>query len=287
MAVQSVMLTLPSPAKLNLFLHITGRRQDGYHLLQTAFQFLDYSDELQFNLRNDNVLNLTSIPGLEIPPEQNLIIRAARYLQDVSQTKLGADIYLTRRLPIGGGIGGGSSNAATTLLALNHLWQTQLSLKQLATLGLQLGADIPVFIQGHAAWAEGVGELLTPLQFPELWHVILVPSCQVFTALLYADAELPRNTPNRVATSNISTDFSNDFTAIVRKRFPPVAEALDWLNQFSLARLTGSGGCVFATFKDAITAKQVIQQLPASLNGFIAKSLNISPLHLVLNQLIY
>lgn len=282
MATQFITNTLrcPAPAKLNLFLHIVGRRSDGYHNLQTVFQLLDYCDELTFQYRDDGQIHLHDASS-EIPPAQNLIMRAAHLLQKIMPTSLGADIYLDKKIPIGGGLGGGSSNAATTLLALNHLWQLHLPLTRLAELGLALGADIPVFIHGHSAWAEGVGEKLQAVDLPESWFVVLIPPCQISSAEFFSHPQLTRDTPPITISRFLQGHGHNDFEALARKLYPEVATALDWLSHYAPARLTGSGSCVFATVADELSAKQIIEQIPSGFRGFIAKAVNHSPLHAV------
>lgn len=275
-----MMLTLPAPAKLNLFLHITGRRADGYHDLQTIFQFLDVSDTLHFKLRNDAEIHLHT--DLNFPPETNLVWRAAKCLQQHTGTTLGADITLEKQLPMGAGMGGGSSDAATTLVALNHLWGTQLPTSTLATLGQTLGADVPIFIHGKTSWAEGIGERLTTIDHAEDWYVVLIPPVTVTTAQIFAHPQLTRNTP-RIEISDFLShpeNTRNDFEPLVRAIYPPVGEALDWLNEQSegRARLTGSGSALFAPFADYAAAHQIFHQKPAIFQGFIAKGMNHSPL---------
>lgn len=267
----------PAPAKLNLTLRILGRRPDGYHLLQTLFQFLDRSDELRLTVRGDGLIRLlTPIPG--IPAESNLVVRAARCLQTVTSCRLGADLWLLKRLPQGGGLGGGSSDAATTLVALNHLWGTGLSEERLAVVGLRLGADVPVFVLGQAAWGEGVGERLTPVAVPEPWYLVLVPACHVPTAAVFGHPKLTRNSPSIKITDFLSGDDRNDCLEVVRNLYPPVGRALDWLQGFGKARLTGTGACVFAAFGSRAEAEAVLAELPADLSGFVAGGLNRSPL---------
>jgi 4-diphosphocytidyl-2-C-methyl-D-erythritol kinase len=276
-------LTLPSPAKLNLFLHINGRRSDGYHLLQTVFQLLDYGDELSFETTHDATLTLS--PAIEgLANEDNLIFRAAKLLQQHTHCTTGAHITLTKRLPMGGGIGGGSSNAATTLVALNHLWQTQLSTEQLASLGAQLGADVPVFIHGQSAWAEGVGEILTPLDLPTRWYLVIRPNVHVSTAEIFAKKKLTRDTPIIKVAAFLEGGGKNDCQDIVLESFPQVKEAIDWLNFFSQARLTGTGSCIFAVFDSEAEAKEVLALKPVHLDGFVAKGVNRSPLHTALSR---
>ncbi len=275
-------LILPAPAKLNLFLHITGRRDDGYHQLQTLFQLLDYGDELRFERRDDGQLTLTpGIPG--VAAEDNLILRAARRLQaqlDPAQPVPGADIHLDKRLPLGGGIGGGSSDAATTLVALNHLWQCGLTGPQLQSLGLQLGADVPVFVGAQTAWAEGVGEALQPVEMPPRWYLVLHPACAVSTASVFSHKDLTRNTPAITLAAFLAQGGRNDCETLVRKRYPPVDNALNWLAKFTPnARMTGTGASVFAGFDSAAEAEHVLAQAPADLPGFVARGINRSALY--------
>ena len=267
----------PAPAKLNLFLHITGRRADGYHLLQTVFQFLDHCDQLEFELREDGRI-LRSEGPQDIPEESDIVIRAARLLQQRSGTRLGASIKLRKILPVEAGLGGGSSDAATTLVALARLWRTGLEAAHLMALGLELGADVPVFIGGQAAWAEGVGELLSPVALPEPWYLVLRPACRVATREIFQAPELTRNSPPITIARFRSGDARNDFEPVVRSRYPQVSEALDWLGRHAPARLTGSGACVFAAFAEQAEAMRVHALLPRSWQGFVAKGCNRSPL---------
>ena len=277
-------LILPAPAKLNLFLHINGRRPDGYHELQTLFQFLDHGDRLGFRRRDDGLIRLhTDIPG--VPHDSNLIVRAARALQALSGTPLGADIWLDKLLPMGGGIGGGSSDAATTLLGLNHLWQLDCSEDRLAELGLALGADVPVFVRGRAAFAEGVGEQLTPVTPDEPWYLVLAPQVSVSTAEIFSDPELTRDTPAIRVRSLPEGGGHNDCQPVVEKRYSEVRNALKWLNNFVQARMTGTGACVFGSFPNRDEADRVSRQLPATLPSFIARGCNRSPLHRVMETL--
>ena len=281
---QDAQLILPAPAKLNLMLHILGRRPDGYHELQTLFQFLDHGDELGFSLREDGEIHLrTEMPG--VPHDSNLIVRAARSLQQASGTRLGADIWLDKRLPMGGGIGGGSSDAATTLLGLDHLWQTHLGEECLAELGLALGADVPVFVRGRAAFAEGVGERLQPVTLEEPWFLVAVPQVFVSTAEVFTDPELTRNSAPINLRSLLEGGSRNDCQPVVEKRYPEVRNALMWLNNFTSARLTGTGACVFGSFPNRDDADKVARQLPATLPSFVAKGSNISMLHRRLESL--
>lgn len=277
-------LILPAPAKLNLFLHITGRRADGYHELQTLFQFLDHGDTLGFRVREDGEIRLHGeIAG--VPHDSNLIVRAARLLQHASATPLGADLWLDKRLPMGGGIGGGSSDAATTLLGLDHLWQLNLGLDRLAELGLRLGADVPVFVRGRAAFAEGVGERLTPLDLDEPWFLVAVPQVSVSTAEIFSAPELTRNTPIIKVCGLPEGGGHNDCQPVVEARYPEVRNALNLLNKFVHARMTGTGACVFGSFPNRSDADKVSRQLPATLPSFTARGCNLSPLHRVLQGL--
>lgn len=277
-------LILPAPAKLNLFLHITGRRADGYHELQTLFQFLDHGDTLGFRVREDGEIRLHGeIAG--VPHDSNLIVRAARLLQQASATPLGADLWLNKRLPMGGGIGGGSSDAATTLLGLDHLWQLNLGLDRLAELGLRLGADVPVFVRGRAAFAEGVGERLTPLDLDEPWFLVAVPQVSVSTAEIFSAPELTRNTPIIKVCGLPEGGGRNDCQPVVEARYREVRNALNLLNKFVHARMTGTGACVFGSFPNRSDADKVSRQLPATLPSFTARGCNLSPLHRVLQGL--
>ena len=275
-------LTVPAPAKLNLFLHITGRRDDGYHNLQTIFQFLDHSDELSFRVREDNAITLS--PAIEsVPTEDNLIVRAARLLQEKAGSTLGADILLKKILPMGGGLGGGSSDAATTLLALNQLWQTGLSEDELAALGLALGADVPVFVRGQAAFAEGVGEVLTPVpELAEPWFLVLCPQVHVNTGKIFTHECLTRNTDAISIRSALRQGGRNDCREVVTMLYPEVGNALNLLNNFGLAKMTGTGACVFTSFSEEKLAQQALSQIPAEYRAFMAKGSNLSPTHKVL-----
>jgi len=267
----------PAPAKLNLFLHITGRRADGYHLLQTAFQFIDYCDWLEFSSRTDGrLIRVVDLPGVDVADD--LVMRAAALLQQYSACQLGAEIKLDKRLPMGGGIGGGSSDAATTLVVLNRLWQLNVSVDELAKLGLSLGADVPVFVRGHAAWAEGIGEELTPITLPEPWFVVLVPKCHVSTPELFLNKNLTRDVPLIKMPAFVDGQTQNVFEPIVREAYPEVDEALLWLEKYSRSKLTGTGACVFASFDSETQAQSVLKELPEGWEGFAAKGLNRSPL---------
>ncbi|NIC04568.1 4-(cytidine 5'-diphospho)-2-C-methyl-D-erythritol kinase [Billgrantia bachuensis] len=279
-------LLLPAPAKLNRMLHITGRRADGYHELQTLFQFLDHGDELRLRLRPDGEIRLTP-PIAGLPDSNNLIVRAARLLQAESGCQLGADIHLTKRLPMGGGLGGGSSDAATTLLGLDRLWRLGLSLDRLAGLGLSLGADVPVFVRGRAAWAEGVGEKLTPVELDTPWFVVVHPGIEVATHAVFGAAQLTRNTPPITmarALQGGAPSWHNDCEPTVRSLYPQVAEALDWLGSRAPAMLTGTGACLFARLGSEVTARRLLADLPGRYTAFIARGLNLSPLHAALGR---
>jgi 4-diphosphocytidyl-2-C-methyl-D-erythritol kinase len=270
-------ISWPAPAKLNLCLNIVGRRADGYHLLQTALQFIDLADEIRFDERPAGVIE--RVGGLQdISPEQDLTVRAARLLAAHAGSTRGVAISLRKRIPVQAGLGGGSSNAATVLVALNLLWELGLTEDELARLGLALGADVPVFVRGHAAWAEGVGEQLTVVEFPEAVYLVIRPDVAVSTAEVFQTAELTRNSPLTTIRAFLAGGGHNDCTSVVRTRYRQVAEALDWLQVFSEARLTGTGSCVFATFPDQGAAERVRAQLPGRWQGFVVCGINRSPL---------
>jgi 4-diphosphocytidyl-2-C-methyl-D-erythritol kinase len=272
-------LSVLSPAKLNLFLHITGRRKNGYHELQTVFQLLDWGDGLTFTPNNSATITLESNPT-DIPLEDNLIIRAARLLQ---RGDLGAHITVDKRIPTGAGLGGGSSNAASTLLALNHLWDLQLTREQLQTIGAGLGADVPVFVGARSAWAEGVGEILTPVELAQRWYLILVPDCHVSTAQIFSHRQLTRNTiPIKMATF-FEGESRNDCQQLVRRLYPQVDKALKMLNNFGEARLTGTGACAFISFENATEAESVRNELPGEWTSILAKGVNSLPLPIELD----
>lgn len=267
----------PAPAKLNLFLHITGRRADGYHELQTVFQFLDYGDDLSFAIRDDGLICRS--PALpDIPDEQDLTVRAARTLQTATNCSLGADIRLHKRIPLGGGLGGGSSDAATTLLALNQLWGTGLSLDQLATLGLKLGADVPVFVRGVAAWAEGVGESLQPVALPEAWYLVVTPAVAVSTAEIFNAPALQRDCPKVSFSDFTAGRCRNVCEPVTFARYPAVGEAHCALQRFGPARMSGTGSSSFVPLPSRETARQVQDTLPKNWKSFVARGLNQSPL---------
>lgn len=271
----------PAPAKINLFLHITGRRADGYHLLQTAFQFLDLCDELDFEPRVDGIIRrCTDLPG--VPAEQDICVKAARLLKETSGITAGVDLRVCKRIPMGGGLGGGSSDAATTLWALNRLWNAGLNVDQLASLGLQLGADVPVFVRGWAAWAEGVGEILEAVELPEPWYLLIAPPVHVSTAAVFKAPNLTRTCPPLKIRDLLAGAGENVCEPVVRGLFPEVAQALDWLAQYTPSRMTGTGGCVFGRFDTKTAAENVLKDfhdsMPPSWQAFVAKGLNRSPL---------
>jgi 4-diphosphocytidyl-2-C-methyl-D-erythritol kinase len=287
----------PAPAKLNLFLHVNGRRPDGYHLLQTVFQLLDHGDTLHFDLRDDHALHrVTDLPG--VPEESDLIIRAAKLLQAEVLRRAGAlprgvDIAIDKVLPMGGGLGGGSSDAATTLMALNHLWQAGLSKEALMALGLPLGADIPFFIYGQTAFAEGVGEALQPVAAPDCWYVVIEPGVAVPTAAIFCSEHLTRSTPPVIITDFSShlenqtglTGFGkNDLQHVAARLFPPVAEAIEWLSAYGDARMTGSGACVFCAVATQAEADAVLSNVPAKWAAWKARALKQHPLNQKLNK---
>ena len=268
----------PAPAKLNLFLHVTGRRPDGYHLLQTLFRLIDHGDSLHFSPRGDGLVQLTHpLPG--VPPETDLTVRAAQLLRAETGCRLGVDIQVEKRLPMGGGLGGGSSDAATVLMALNHLWGLGVSRERLQALGLSLGADVPLFIFGRNAFGEGVGESLQPIEVPQAWVLVLEPPVQVPTAAIFTAPELRRDTPVMRAADWRPGCGGNDLAPVAVARFPVVGEYLGWLSQFGDARMSGSGACVFAEFAQEAAARAVLAQLPGGMRGWVARGLDAHPLH--------
>lgn len=271
-------LSLPAPAKLNLLLNVLDRRPDGYHNLQTVFQFIDFEDQLQFSLLDDPRIQLET-PNLSIPDSENLIYRAAKLLQDTTGTRHGIRIHLTKVLPMGGGLGGGSSNAATTFVALNQLWQTGLTQAELMRLGATLGADVPIFIHGKAAYATGIGDQMTAIDLPEPWYAIIIPPVPVPTREIFSHPQLTRNGQPITISDFLSHGGPNSCEEIVRKLYPIVAAALDWLSQFGSAKMSGTGCAVFTSFTDKNQADNVVNQIPAPFKGVVAKGLNKSPLY--------
>lgn len=266
-----------APAKLNLMLRIVGRRADGYHNLQTVFQFIDRCDRLWFEVRKDGqIRRLNAVAG--VAECDDLTVRAARALKQATGCALGAEIRYEKNLPLGGGLGGGSSDAATTLVALNRLWNTGLDEEALSDIALPLGADVPVFVRGRAAWAEGVGERLTPIELPQSWYLVLVPDCSVSTKAVFSHPQLTRNSDHITLADFLNGDCVNDCLPVVRRDYPPVAAALEWLSMWGESRLTGSGACVFSAFADRDSALNAYRQLPAQMQGFVAQGLNRSPL---------
>lgn len=293
-------LTLPAPAKINLFLNITRRRDDGYHELQTLFQLLDYGDELSFRRRKDEQITLKSTHPAIVEAD-NLVYRAAKALQakalqvGTSQTTarqtviqsddpqgqtqghLGADIQLTKRLPLGGGLGGGSSDAATTLIGLNQVWRLNYSREELAEIGLSLGADVPVFIHGRTAWAEGTGEILSPVDLPSHWYLILIPDCEVSTKTIFSHEQLTRDAHAITIRAFLEQGGRNTCQPIAEMLYPGIKKARKWLEQYATAQMTGTGACVFAAFDSEQEARQVLADIPERWQGFIARGVNQSP----------
>jgi 4-diphosphocytidyl-2-C-methyl-D-erythritol kinase len=267
----------PAPAKLNLMLRVVGRRPDGYHELQTVFQFIERGDWLWFAVREDGAVHrLDALAG--VAEDEDLTVRAARALQRATGCRLGVDIRCEKHLPMGGGLGGGSSDAATTLVALNRLWGTGLDEEALSAIALPLGADVPVFVRGRAAWGEGVGERLEPVELPEPWYLVLIPPCSVATRDVFCHPELTRNSRRITLADFLSGDVTNDCLPVVRRDYPEVESALDWLSAWGGGRLTGTGACVFAVFDDEARALDALHRSPARMRGFVARGLNRSPL---------
>ena len=274
-------LSLPAPAKINLFLHITGRRADGYHELQTLFQLLDYGDRLSFERRKDAVITLSPAHPA-IPEKDNLIYRAAIALRQEALRQnpkghYGAAIDLRKCLPLGGGLGGGSSDAATALIGLNQLWQLGFSREQLAIIGLKLGADVPVFIHGRTAWAEGIGEILRPVDMPERWYLVLAPNVEVSTARIFSHQQLTRDARAITIRAFLEQGGRNACQAIAEKLYPEVKTARKWLEQYANVRMTGTGACIFASFEDEAQARQVLADVPQRWQAFVARGVNHSP----------
>jgi 4-diphosphocytidyl-2-C-methyl-D-erythritol kinase len=276
----------PAPAKLNLFLHVVGRRDDGYHLLQSVFTLIDLCDDIRLRPRDDGkVRRVSELPG--VAPEDDLAVRAALLLQEASGTNRGADIEVRKRIPMGGGLGGGSSDAATVLLGLDRLWGTGFGAEALAELGSALGADIPFFLHGSTAWVEGVGERLRPFSVPPRWYLVLTPPVVVPTGVVFAAPELTRDTePLKMEDFSAQSSFAsqdgfrNDLEAVVSDRYPVVREHLEWLRKHADARMTGSGACVFAAFDERAAAEALLGKLPGKMKGFVAQGLERHPLRL-------
>ena len=268
----------PAPAKLNLMLHIVGRRADGYHELQTVFRLIDLCDRVELTVREDGAITRPRGPA-GVSEAEDLTVRAARALKDATGTRLGAEIAIKKSIPMGGGLGGGSSDAATTLVGLNQMWRTGLDCAQIAAIGAKLGADIPVFVAGRCAWAEGIGDQLTPVSLGAgSWYLVIFPGVSVPTAAVFQAAELTRNSPPTTMRGFLETGGRNDCEAVVRSRFPAVAEALDWLGRHAKARLTGTGSCVFAEFSRAADAERVAARVPDNWRAYVARGLDNSPL---------
>jgi 4-diphosphocytidyl-2-C-methyl-D-erythritol kinase len=267
-----------APAKLNLMLHIVGRRADGYHELQTVFQLIDLCDRIEIAVREDGAINRPKGPA-GVPESEDLVVRAATALKAASGTGLGADILIKKSIPLGGGLGGGSSDAATTLVALNQMWKTGLSAAEIAAIGVKLGADVPIFTAGRSAWAEGIGEKLFPVSLgADSWYLVIYPGVCVPTAAVFQAPELTRNSPPTTMRGFLETGGRNDCEAVVRARFPAVAEALDWLGGHAPARLTGTGSCVFAKFARAADAERIAARVPDTWRAFVVRGQDTSPL---------
>ena len=267
----------PAPAKLNLFLQVTGRRPDGFHELQTVFQIIDLCDSLDFEVRDDGLVKRVA-GSAAVAPEEDLVVRAARLLQRRGAVEHGVRIAVRKRIPLQGGLGGGSSDAATTLVALNELWGTGLGIDELAALGLQLGADVPVFVRGHSAWGEGVGEELVPIDLPQRWFAVIRPPVAVSTAEVFQAPDLTRNSPKITIRGFLQAGGRNDCEPVVTARYPQVRQALDWLGQFGEARMTGTGSCVFASFVAQDEAARALRGMAGDWQGFVARGLAVSPL---------
>ncbi|WMN59441.1 4-(cytidine 5'-diphospho)-2-C-methyl-D-erythritol kinase [Pseudoalteromonas xiamenensis] len=274
-------LTLLAPAKLNLFLHINGKRADGYHELETLFTLLDFGDELTFEHNDSGAVTIDGAPS-DIILEDNLIYKAAQMLRPYTVATAGAQIVLKKRLPMGGGVGGGSSDAATTLLALNALWNCQLSVSELANLGVKLGADVPVFVRGVSAHAQGIGENLLPVSLSEKFYLVVSPGVHVSTAAIFGHPDLPRDTPKLTEGWSME-NTRNDCEVLVKKLYPEVEKTLEWLLKYAPSKMTGTGACCFAEFTSREAAERVLQTLPENWQGFVAKSVSCSPVHKQLN----
>ena len=279
-----ISITLPSPAKLNLFLHILDRREDGYHNLQTLFQILDYGDQLSFSFNKQPEINLISAIE-DVAPQDNLVFKAARALQQATNCRWGCEIKLDKKIPMGAGLGGGSSNAATALVGLNSLWQCELSLDQLAEIGCELGADVPVFVKGFSAFAEGIGDKLTPITLDEFWYLVVTPKIKVSTEQIFCHSELTRNAQAIKIRALSEELYRNDCQSVVETLYPQVKQVLDWLQRYGNPLMTGTGASVYCRFDSEQEAKQAQQTVPTSWNSFVARGVNQSPLHQQLENL--
>ena len=279
-----ISITLPSPAKINLFLHILDRRKDGYHNLQTLFQILDYGDQLSFSVTKQPEINLISTIE-DVAPQDNLVFKAARALQQATNCPWGCDIQLDKKIPMGAGLGGGSSNAATTLVGLNSLWQSGLSIDQLAEIGCELGADVPVFVKGFSAFAEGIGDKLTPISLDEFWYLVVTPKIKVSTEQIFCHSELTRNAQAIKIRALSEELYRNDCQSVVETLYPQVKQVLDWLQRFGNPLMTGTGASVYCRFDSKKEAKQAQLTVPTSWDSFVAKGVNQSPLHQQLENL--
>ena len=266
--------TLPAPGKLNLCLNILGRRPDGYHELQTAFQIISIADSISFELAD----SIEVICDIDIEPHENLVYRAAKSLLELSSGNIGAKLSLKKNLPVGAGLGGGSSDAATTLVGLNYLWQLGLNSAELRRIGAVLGADVPLFVFGHSAWAEGIGEKLSVLQLPDRYFLILIPGCSISSAEIFRHSDLTRDSSAITIARFLEYGSGNDCEAIARKLYPEVDEALLWLNKWGPAKMTGTGSCVFLAFESMKEAELVQKLVPAKWAAFVSEGLNDSPL---------
>lgn len=277
-------LSCLSPAKINWFLHITGQRENGYHELQTLFQFVSLADQMHFKLTEDNEIKLTG-DLLNLSPTENLIYKAAKILQPLAKNNFGIEISVQKNIPTGAGLGGGSSNCATTLLILNKLWQLNLSLKELTEIGVKLGADVPVFVQGQTAFAQGIGEFLYPTQVDKQTLLLAIPkNCHISTQAIFADKALPRNTA-KIDFAHYSFEKThNDFESIAKARFPLVAKTLNWLIEYAPSRMTGSGACCFALFENAKQAQKVAANAPQGIQTYVVDTLNLSPVHALIAE---
>jgi 4-diphosphocytidyl-2-C-methyl-D-erythritol kinase len=279
-----ISISLPSPAKLNLFLHILDRREDGYHNLQTLFQLLDYGDQLSFSINKQPEINVIS-DLKDVKPQDNLVFKAARALQQATNCSWGCEIQLAKKIPMGAGLGGGSSNAATTLVGLNSLWQCNLSHDQLAEIGSDLGADIPVFVKGLSAFAEGIGDKLTPISLNPIWYLVVTPKIKVSTEQIFCHSELTRNAPAIKIRALSEELYRNDCQSVVEILYPEVKQVADWLKRYGNPLMTGTGASVYCRFDSQQEAKKAQQTVPNSWSSFVAKGINQSPLHKQLENL--